>query len=108
MVALHYERYDEAKKFLERAKEILKDTEEDGIVTYKSVENTDMQMPLEMQNASEILKELKNIDVNTLTPIESMQILFEICFVRRLVPVKKGMIEKRNHSIFIFCTKVGE
>ena len=64
---------------IERAKEILKACEEDGIVTYKSVENTDMQMPLEMQGASEILKELKNIDVNTLTPIESMQILFEIC-----------------------------
>ncbi len=64
---------------ISRAKEILKTTLEEGIVTYKSVENSDMQLPLEMQGATEILKELQAIDVNTLTPIESMQILFDIC-----------------------------
>lgn len=64
---------------IERAKEILKKTEEEGIVTYKSVESADVQMPLEMQGAQDILKELQSVDVNTLTPIEAMQILFDLC-----------------------------
>ena len=64
---------------IERAKEILKQTEEEGIVTYKSVESSDVQMPLEMQSAGDILKELQSVDVNTLTPIEAMQILFDLC-----------------------------
>ncbi len=64
---------------IERAKEILKQTETEGIVTYKVSDNSNMQMSLENQNAQEIHKELAAIDVNTLTPIESMQILFEIC-----------------------------
>ena len=64
---------------IKRAKEILKKTEEDGIVTYKSVSDPDMQLPLELQGAQDILHELQQIDVNTLTPIESMQILFDIC-----------------------------
>ena len=64
---------------IERAKEILKSTLENGVVTYKTVENPEMQLPLEMQGAQDILHELQSIDVNTLTPIESMQILFEIC-----------------------------
>ncbi len=62
-----------------RAKEILKKVENEGVVTYKKVENTDMQLPLEMQGAQDILHELQAVDVNTLTPIESMQILFDIC-----------------------------
>ena len=61
-----------------RAKEILKKTLEEGIVTYKTVKDSDMQLPLEMMGATEILQELKNIDVNTLTPIEAMGILFDI------------------------------
>ena len=64
---------------IERAKQILKKTEEDGVVTYKSVSSNDIQIPIEMQAAEETLHELQEIDVNTLTPIESMQILFEIC-----------------------------
>ncbi len=64
---------------IERAKEILKETEEQGIVTYKTAENPDMQLSLETQNAQDIYKELAAIDVNTLTPIEAMQILFDIC-----------------------------
>ena len=64
---------------IERAKQILKKTEEEGIVTYKTTTNPDMQLPLEMQGAQDILHELQEIDVNTLTPIESMQILFDIC-----------------------------
>jgi DNA mismatch repair protein MutS len=64
---------------IERAKQILKETEEQGIVTYKSSENPDIQLSLEAQNAADIYKELSAIDVNTLTPIEAMQILFDIC-----------------------------
>lgn len=64
---------------IERAKEILKTTLENGVVTYKTVSNPEMQLPLEMQGAQDILHELQSIDVNTLTPIESMQILFEVC-----------------------------
>ena len=63
----------------DRAKEILKKTEEEGVVTYKTATSTDMQLPLEMQGAQEILRELQTVDVNTLTPIEAMQILFDIC-----------------------------
>ncbi len=64
---------------IERAKEILHDTETNGVVTYTTTENPEMQLSLEMQNAQDILKELNAIDVNTLTPIEAMQILFDIC-----------------------------
>lgn len=63
---------------IQRAKEILKNTEEQGIVTYKTVESSEMQLPLEMQGAQDILRELQIIDVNTLTPIEAMQILFDL------------------------------
>lgn len=64
---------------IERAKAILKQTESEGVVTYKTVRESDVQIPIEVQSAQEIMKELKEIDVNTLTPIESMQILFDIC-----------------------------
>jgi DNA mismatch repair protein MutS len=64
---------------IERAKEILQETETNGVVTYQTTNPTDLQLPLDMQNAQDILKELNSIDVNTLTPIESMQILFDIC-----------------------------
>lgn len=64
---------------ISRAKEILKNVESEGIVTYKTVASSEAQLPLEMQGAQDILHELQAIDVNTLTPIESMQILFDIC-----------------------------
>ena len=63
---------------IERAKEILKITESQGTVKYKTAPS-EVQLPIEMQSAQEILHELQAIDVNTLTPIESMQILFDIC-----------------------------
>ena len=63
---------------IRRAKQILKKTEEEGVVTYRTVENPDMQLPLEMQGAQDILHELQTVDVNTLTPIEAMQTLFEM------------------------------
>ena len=62
---------------IKRAKEILNQVESEGVVTYKVEANTDDQMSLEMAGAAELLKELKVLDVNTLTPIEAMQILFD-------------------------------
>lgn len=62
---------------IERAKQILKQTEAEGIVTYKTAASPEMQLPLEMQGAQDILHELQLLDVNTLTPIEAMQILFD-------------------------------
>ncbi|MBE6786951.1 MAG: DNA mismatch repair protein MutS [Ruminococcaceae bacterium] len=64
---------------IERAKDILKQTEQEGVVTYKTVANDDAQMSISMQSGQDIIKELNAIDVNTLTPIEAMQILFDIC-----------------------------
>ncbi len=64
---------------IERAKNILKQTEEEGVVTYKTVSDIDSQMSFGMQSGQDIIKELNAIDVNTLTPIEAMQILFDIC-----------------------------
>lgn len=64
---------------IKRAKEILKKVENEGVVTYKTTVSPEMQLPIEMQGAQDILHELQDIDVNTLTPIEAMQILFDIC-----------------------------
>ena len=64
---------------IERAKAILKETESEGLVTYKTVREDSMQLPLEMVAANEIMQDLKTIDVNTLTPIEALQKLFDIC-----------------------------
>ena len=63
---------------IKRAKQILKKTENEGLVTYKTAPDPDMQLPLEMQGAQDILHELQILDVNTLTPIEAMQILFDL------------------------------
>ncbi len=63
---------------IKRAKQILKQTLESGIVTYKTVDNTADQISMEMQGATDILRELQAIDVNTLTPIEAMGVLFDI------------------------------
>ncbi len=66
------------KAVTDRAKAILKEIESKGIVTYKTAPVASSQIPLEMQGATDILNELKALDVNTLTPIESMGILFDI------------------------------
>ncbi len=66
------------KAVTDRAKTILKEIEANGIVTYKSAPSDSSQMSFEMQGAQDILKDLKALDVNTLTPIESMGILFDL------------------------------
>ena len=63
---------------IKRAKEILKETENQGIVTYRTVSEASGQLPLEMGQAMDIMKELRTMDVNTLTPIESMKILYDL------------------------------
>ena len=63
---------------INRAKQILKQTLESGIVTYKTVDTSTDQVSLEMQGATDILRELQAVDVNTLTPIEAMGILFDL------------------------------
>ena len=66
------------KAVTDRAKKILKDIETNGVVRYKEVSSDYSQIPIEMQGAGDILKELKTLDVNTLTPIEAMEILFDL------------------------------
>ena len=63
---------------IKRAKQILKKTLEDGVVTYKIVKEGGAQMSLEQVSAQAILSELKTLDVNTLTPIEAMSTLFDL------------------------------
>ncbi len=63
---------------IKRAKEILKDTVENGVVTYKVVREDNSQMSLENACATDLLNELKMLDVNTLTPIEAMSTLFDL------------------------------
>lgn len=63
----------------DRAKQILKKTLEEGITVTKTVKESDIQLPMEFGVSSEILDELRAIDVNTLTPIECMSILSELC-----------------------------
>lgn len=65
---------------IERAKKILKKLESDTPkrpAKPKKEEQTDMQMTL-IKEKSPIEKRLSEIDVNRLTPIESMNILFEL------------------------------
>lgn len=64
-----------------RAKAVLKDLEagkSDTPVKSKVKEEPVMQMSLLDTGNSEITNKLKNLDINTLTPIESMNILFEL------------------------------
>ena len=63
---------------IERAKAILKQTEEEGIVTYRTAAAPDLQISMESQGATDLLHELQILDVNTLTPIEAMGILFDL------------------------------
>ena len=61
-----------------RAKQILQKTLEEGVTVTKTVVEDDLQFPLTFGSGNEIVEELKAIDVNILTPIESMSILSEL------------------------------
>ena len=62
-----------------RAKAVLKEIESEGVVRQVTVaEETSAQLPLGQQEYNEVINTLKALDVNVLTPIESMTVLFDI------------------------------
>ncbi|MBQ0083776.1 MAG: DNA mismatch repair protein MutS [Clostridiales bacterium] len=64
---------------IKRAKVILAELLENGVTTYVGGEKkAESQIPIETVNAVSIYEELKAIDVNTLTPIEAMKVLFDL------------------------------
>ena len=66
---------------VERAKVVLKELEGEGLKTPVRVESEpeyQMQMSFGSTNADDIIEKLRNIDVNTLTPIEAMGVLYEL------------------------------
>ena len=64
---------------IKRAKVILKEVLENGLVHYKPLKTEEnSQLSLESVAANDIFEELKAIDVDTLTPIEAMKILYEL------------------------------
>lgn len=72
-------------KVVNRAKQVLKELEDGKQVTMPQkrgrkaeVEEPEMQLALTPPNETEILSRLKALDVNTLTPIECMNTLFEL------------------------------
>jgi len=62
---------------IDRANEILKDTEKDGRVVYVK-DNQSEQMSMDDLGNRYVSDRLKEIELNTLTPIEAMNILFEL------------------------------
>ena len=68
---------------IKRAKVILKSLEQNDLMKPKiqkviEPEVEDIQISFESNQNDEIIEKLKNIDINTLTPIESMGILYEL------------------------------
>ncbi len=66
-----------------RAKQILADITADGAVSmpavsHKAIESDDPQLTMEYAVQLTLLDELKQMDVNTLTPIEAMQVLYTL------------------------------
>ncbi len=64
---------------IRRAKDVLKEIEENGVVkTVIEKKQEAVQLPLGSGPYSEVVEELKNLDVNVLTPIEAMGILHDL------------------------------
>ena len=65
---------------VERAKVVLKELEGEGLKVPVRVNNDEpeMQMSFGSSNADDIVDKLKKIDVNTLTPIEAMSVLYDL------------------------------
>ncbi|MBP9988805.1 MAG: DNA mismatch repair protein MutS [Ruminococcus sp.] len=66
---------------VKRAKEILSELEsQENVTVIKKIVEDDSQMQLSFTSSAgnEIVEKLKNTDVNTLTPIEAMQKLYEL------------------------------
>jgi len=66
------------KPVLKRAKEILKDLETVDIAKQNSQPNGMQTTLFTSTNTENILESLRNVDINTLTPIEAMNILCEL------------------------------
>ena len=74
-------------KIIHRAKQILAELEKGQEVTMPRArgkaalpqEGESQQLSLTPQNEQEVLDRLRSLDVNTLTPIECMTALFELC-----------------------------
>jgi DNA mismatch repair protein MutS len=64
-----------------RAKEILKTLESEGVNSSPQIydDEDQSQLTFELHGAKQLLEELKVLDVNTLTPIECMTLLNDIC-----------------------------
>ncbi|MBO5230165.1 MAG: DNA mismatch repair protein MutS [Clostridia bacterium] len=66
---------------VERAKVVLKELEGEGLkapVHRADYEEPEMQMSFGSTNANDIVEKLKNLDINTLTPIEAMSVLYDL------------------------------
>ena len=64
---------------INRAKAVLKEIESEGVVREVSKPNeSSIQLPLGVGEYNDVIEELKNIDINVLTPIETMSVLSEI------------------------------
>ncbi len=66
---------------VERAKVVLKELECDGLkapVYRNDTAEQEMQISFGGSNANDIVEKLKNLDVNTLTPIEAMSVLYDL------------------------------
>lgn len=64
---------------IKRAKAVLKEIESEGIVkTVKVSDSSPKQLSIGSGEYDDVIKELKNIDVNILTPVESLGILSDI------------------------------
>ena len=64
---------------INRAKAVLKQIESEGVVREVTKSNLEsLQLPLGIGEYNDVIEELKNIDVNVLTPIETMSVLSEI------------------------------
>ena len=75
-------------RVLTRAKQVLKQLEGGQQVSAprharRTEPEEEFQLALTPSNKTEILEKLKNLDVNTLTPIECMNTLFELCKLAR-------------------------
>ena len=69
------------QSIIKRAKEILAELESgksDTVVVEKVNSNDDMQMSLLSSTQSPVIDKLKEADLNTLTPIEAMNLLYEL------------------------------
>ena len=63
---------------IKRAKEILQKTLEEGVTVTRTVKTEEAQMPLVFGKSDEIIEDLKQMDVNVLTPIECMSLLSDL------------------------------